>query len=134
MVSPPRPSDSRLYPAPQKRYNTTMTDYQEYCRESQKYWDSARKMFDDVFMYRHGICYLCNTDLPVNPGEIVVHHIDENPKNNNIENLSVVHKSCHLRYHRNENKRSSVLYIKPYIPGGKPRKRYATSMGRNLCS
>lgn len=49
-------------------------------------------------------CYNCNM-LVKNPD---VHHLDHNPENNELNNLAVMHSSCHKMWHR--------IPIQPYIP------------------
>lgn len=45
------------------------------------------------------ICLKCRTKE-----DLVVHHIDGNVKNNNLENLEIMCRSCHFKYHLRRSK------------------------------
>lgn len=53
-----------------------------------------------------------NGEIPVN---FHVHHKDENPSNNNIENLEIKHKSDHLREHMTPERRAKSRARMPYV-------------------
>lgn len=55
-------------------------------------------------------CWVCHQPLTVEDllkGEckdgLTIHHVDENRQNNVNQNLEMVHRSCHLRWHRTEH-------------------------------
>jgi hypothetical protein len=57
------------------------------------------KIFRDVNGNGPWPCYYGPCDRLVEPDELHIHHIDENPANNAPENLASMHRPCHLRLH-----------------------------------
>lgn len=55
---------------------------------------TARKV-NELFNDNQDTCELCGK-----VGRVDVHHIDENPQNNNPSNLQVLCRSCHMKIHR----------------------------------
>ena len=55
-------------------------------------------------------CYFCETELDSSSfyrnksqkkmDDLAIHHVDENRSNNDISNLELAHRKCHLKYHR----------------------------------
>jgi len=76
---------------------------------------SSQAVYHRAFILRAGPppwpCFVCGEDVTdlgrPRPGEVegddpecgVVHHLDENPKNNEPGNLAAGHWNCHVRYH-----------------------------------
>ena len=58
---------------------------------------TARKI-NELILHKE-LCELCGSDTNLD-----IHHIDGNWKNNNLENLMCLCRSCHTRYERNKDK------------------------------
>lgn len=69
-------------------------------------------------------CVACG--LAVDISELNVHHKDEDRKNNSIENLEPMHKSCHQRHHSLRNDMTVVLQARWSSPGAG--EQYAQTM------
>ena len=53
---------------------------------------SYKKVFDERFRYKK-CCAMCGAD------EFVIHHMDGNRKNNDIDNLVPLCRPCHSKWH-----------------------------------
>ena len=58
---------------------------------------TIRKKLDSI-----GKCELCGKRGEIGYGGLLVHHVDEDRTNNNLNNLAVLCESCHARAHRGE--------------------------------
>ena len=63
---------------------------------------SARRI-NNLFLHKDK-CELCGKT-----GKLDIHHIDENPNNNNLNNLMCLCRSCHMKIHRNESFKKEVM-------------------------
>lgn len=54
-----------------------------------------KKLKFEVFKRDNFTCQICK----VRGGSLVAHHIDENKKNNKMNNFQTLHNTCHARYH-----------------------------------
>lgn len=85
------------------------------CSKECSYKNMAKNMLKDkpggatqaiVWFRRRNLanqCTLCNYDEY--PEILVVHHIDENRHNNNLDNLKILCPNCHALQHRKVNKK-----------------------------
>lgn len=76
--------------------------------EWQKAGRYARKRAKELFPGRK-TCFLCGKRIV---GKYQVHHKDENHYNNDDDNLSCVHPTCHTVYHHRGKKRSATTRAK----------------------
>ena len=63
---------------------------------------SARRI-NNLFLHKDK-CELCGKT-----GKLDIHHIDENPNNNSLDNLMCLCRSCHMKIHRNESFKKEVM-------------------------
>ena len=66
-------------------------------------WGRARDTFLTVNGPGPWPCAYCDElvdHLGVQSGDGNVHHVDEDPTNNAAENLTVMHRVCHVRHHK----------------------------------
>lgn len=76
-------------------------DGQGYLMVKKPEWYTGRKGSDYVFYHSVIMCEACGlTEIPKG---FVIHHIDRNPKNNDIDNLALVTVSGHSKIHSIEN-------------------------------
>jgi len=61
-----------------------------------------RVQFNGKIMSEHQRVFCIELDIPEIPKGFVVHHIDENKKNNDISNLSLMDYTAHNRIHSHE--------------------------------
>lgn len=57
-----------------------------------------RPIFEDANGHGPWPCYGCRE--PVESDELLIHHLDEDPWNNNPENLVAMHRPCHFSLHK----------------------------------
>lgn len=65
--------------------------------ESNSSWSnthSTARIINNLFLHKDK-CEKCGKT-----GKLDIHHIDENPNNNNLENLMCLCRSCHMKIHR----------------------------------
>ena len=65
--------------------------------ESNSNWSnthSTARIINNLFLHKDK-CEKCGKT-----GKLDIHHIDENPNNNNLENLMCLCRSCHMKIHR----------------------------------
>ena len=80
---------------------------------------NTRKVAREIYMKRYGLptCQHCGS-IPAD-----VHHLDENVKNNELDNLLPLCRSCHVKYHnhvspkRRKTKGRVDLNQSPYSQG-----------------
>lgn len=60
-------------------------------------WMISRKA--NGYVYEHQLVFLKALGLRKMPKDFVIHHIDRNKKNNQLDNLALMHKSTHARLH-----------------------------------
>ena len=74
--------------------------------ESNSNWSnthSTARTINNLFLHKDR-CEICGKS-----GKLDIHHIDENPNNNNIDNLMCLCRSCHMKIHRNESFKKEVI-------------------------
>ena len=57
---------------------------------------STARTINNLFLHKDK-CEKCGKT-----GKLDIHHIDENPNNNNLENLMCLCRSCHMKAHRSK--------------------------------
>jgi hypothetical protein len=55
---------------------------------------TSARIINEIFLHKN-VCEKCGKD-----GRLDIHHIDENPNNNNLDNLMCLCRSCHTKIHR----------------------------------
>jgi len=68
----------------------------------------------------NSICPFCNSE---DVGHFEIHHIDENPSNNEADNLLLVCPTCHSKINKFDITREQVIQVKSYLPLKKNDKR-----------
>ena len=69
------------------------------------YGAEYRKMRKLAVELAFGVCSICGADR-----DLDVHHIDNNPKNNSIENLKVLCVTCHTNQKGHEHYKKAAKY------------------------
>ena len=87
-----------------------VSDGQGYLMVKKPEWYTGRKGSDYVFQHSVVMCQALGiTEIPKG---FVVHHIDHNPLNNDINNLALVQMGAHARLHRIEEKMCIGSFVK----------------------
>jgi 5-methylcytosine-specific restriction endonuclease McrA len=73
-----------------------------------KYWDNIRKL---VKQRDGNNCQLCGRGKGV---DLIVHHIDENPQNDDFGNLICLCRGCHSHLHRQSGAVDKTKYPRIY--------------------
>lgn len=74
--------------------------------------DSARNIAK-LFIEDRETCEICGKK-----GKMDIHHKDCNPHNNDLSNLQILCRSCHMKIHRHQEKVCSVEGCNNYPDGG----------------